>query len=72
MDIVANGEYLASDDAQNYLANGNNEWPVVASVKFKNDALDAMGSFKADTLNVGELAKHQATAQKLLDRAGYK
>jgi iron(III) transport system substrate-binding protein len=25
-------EYLASDQAQNYFANGNNEWPVVASV----------------------------------------
>ena len=24
-------EYLASDQAQNYFANGNNEWPVVAS-----------------------------------------
>jgi len=65
-------EYLASDDAQNYFANGNNEWPVVASVKIKNEALDAMGSFKADALNVGELAKHQATAQKVLDRAGYR
>ena len=65
-------EYLASDDAQRYFADGNNEWPVVASVKIKNEALDAMGSFKADSLNVGELAKHQATAQKVLDRAGYR
>ena len=26
-------EYLASDDAQRYFADGNNEWPVVASVQ---------------------------------------
>ena len=31
-------EYLASDQAQNYFANGNNEWPVVAAVKPDNAA----------------------------------
>ena len=35
-------EYLASPDAQNYFANGNNEWPAVASVKVSNPALQAM------------------------------
>ncbi|MGE4404918.1 extracellular solute-binding protein, partial [Pseudomonas sp.] len=33
-------EYLASDDAQRYFADGNNEWPVVAGLKFANPALD--------------------------------
>ncbi|CAG9165074.1 Iron uptake protein A1 [Cupriavidus laharis] len=65
-------EYLASDDAQRYFADGNNEWPVVPSVKAANPALDAMGTFKADTINVGELGKFQPQAQKLLDRAGFK
>jgi iron(III) transport system substrate-binding protein len=65
-------EYLASDDAQRYFADGNNEWPAVASVKIANPALDAMGSFKADVLDVGMLAKNQSVAQKLLDRAGYR
>jgi iron(III) transport system substrate-binding protein len=65
-------EYLVSDDAQRYFADGNNEWPAVPAVKVANPALDAMGKFKADPLNIGELAKHQATAQKLLDRAGYR
>jgi CDGSH-type Zn-finger protein len=41
-------EYLAGDDAQRYFADGNNEWPAVASVVVKNPALDAMGKFKAD------------------------
>ena len=65
-------EYLASDEAQAYFANGNNEWPVVQSVKIKNEALDAMGKFKADSLKVADLAKNQAAAQKVLDRAGYR
>jgi iron(III) transport system substrate-binding protein len=65
-------EYLASDDAQRYFADGNNEWPVVASVTVSNPALDAMGKFKADTLPIGNLAKNVAAAQKLLDRAGYR
>jgi iron(III) transport system substrate-binding protein len=65
-------EYLASDQAQAYFANGNNEWPVVPSAKTANPALDAMGSFKADELNVGILAKHQAAVQKAYDRAGWR
>ena len=65
-------EYLASDDAQRYFADGNNEWPVVPGVKAGNPALEAMGTFKADAINVGELGKFQPQAQKLLDRAGFK
>jgi len=65
-------EYLASDQAQVYFAVGNNEWPVVPSVKVDNPALKAMGTFKADTLHVGKLAKNQAVAQKIYDRAGWK
>lgn len=65
-------EYLASDQAQGYFANGNNEWPAVASVKLDNPALKAMGSFKPDTLNVGELAKNAAQAQRIFDRAGWR
>lgn len=65
-------EYLASDQAQVYFADGNNEWPVVASVKTSNPALDKLGKFKADSINVGKLAKNQATVQKIYDRAGWK
>ncbi len=65
-------EYLASDEAQRYFADGNNEWPVVADVATGNPALDAMGKFKADTLPIGSLAKNIVAAQKLLDRAGYR
>ena len=65
-------EYLASDDAQRYFADGNNEWPVVASVKVDNPALKRMGSFKADPLPVGNLAMYVVKAQVIFDKAGYR
>jgi iron(III) transport system substrate-binding protein len=65
-------EYLASDEAQGYLANGNNEWPVVKTAAIKNPALEKLGTFKADTLPVSALLKNAAAAQKMMDRAGYK
>ena len=65
-------EYLVSDQAQIYFADGNNEWPVVAGLKVANPGLEAMGAFKADTLHVGRLSKNQPTVQKVFDRAGWK
>jgi iron(III) transport system substrate-binding protein len=65
-------EYLASDEAQNYFANGNNEWPVVASVKPNNQVLSAFGKFRTDTLNLSAIGKNQPTAQKIADRSGFK
>ena len=65
-------EYLASDEAQRYFADGNNEWPVVPGVVTNNPALEALGKFKADPLAIGTLARQVVAAQKLLDRAGYR
>lgn len=65
-------EYLASDAAQGYFAEGNNEWPVVKSAPLNNRALASLGTFKADTLNVSALGKNQPLAQKIFDRVGYK
>lgn len=65
-------EYLASDEAQRYFADGNNEWPAVDSVKVANPALDALGKFKADTIPVKNLAMYQTKAQMIFDRAGFK
>ena len=65
-------EYLASDEAQGYFANGNNEWPVVKGSVAANPTLVAMGSFKPDALPIGELAKTTVAAQKVFDRAGWK
>jgi iron(III) transport system substrate-binding protein len=65
-------EYLTSESAQRYFADGNNEWPVVQGVKVKNPALDALGDFKADELPIGQLANNSALAQKVFDRAGWR
>lgn len=65
-------EYLSGDQAQTYFADGNNEWPAVPSVKVTNPALQQLGTFKSDKLNVGTLAKNAAAAQKLFDRAGWR
>ncbi len=65
-------DYLASDQAQRYFADGNNEWPAVDSVKVANPALDALGKFKADKMPVKNLAMYQTKAQIIFDRVGYK
>ena len=65
-------EYLASDEAQNYFANGNNEWPAVASVRPNNPALATLGKFKTDSLNLSAIGRNQPTAQKIADRSGFK
>lgn len=65
-------EYLASDEAQGYFANGNNEWPVVSGIRLANPALDAMGSFKAETVPIGTIGMNQVKVQQILDRVGYK
>jgi len=65
-------EYLASDDAQRYFANGNNEWPAVPTVKVSNEELAELGQFKADTTSLVTIANQLPAAQKLLDRTGYR
>lgn len=65
-------EYLASDQAQDYFASGNNEWPAVKSAKINNPALDSLGSFKAENVSIAAIGRNQVTAQKILDRTGYK
>jgi iron(III) transport system substrate-binding protein len=65
-------EYLASDEAQRYFADGNNEWPVVASVKVDNPVLNALGDFKRDSVNVAVFGKNQPGSQKIYDRVAWK
>ena len=65
-------EYLASDDAQRYFADGNNEWPAVAGVKVDNPALASLGAFRQDALNVAVLGRNQPGAQKIYDRVAWK
>jgi iron(III) transport system substrate-binding protein len=65
-------EYLASDEAQRYFADGNNEWPVVPSVRVDNPVLAQLGAFKYDPINVAVLGRNQPAAQKLYDRVAWK
>jgi len=65
-------EYLASDEAQRYFAEGNNEWPAVAGLRTANPVLSALGEFKRDALNVAVLGRHQPGAQRIYDRVAWK
>ncbi len=63
-------EYLTGPEAQNYFANGNNEYPVVG--KADNAQLKAMGEFKRDPLPMDIVGKNYAAAAQIFDRAGWK
>ena len=65
-------EYLASDQAQFYFAEGNNEWPAVAGLKTNNPALQSMGTFKSETIPISVVGMNQVKIQQMLDRVGYK
>ncbi len=64
-------EYLASAEAQRYFADGNNEYPVVEGVD-ANSAVESLGTFKSDAINVAAFGENQPEAQKIFDRAGWK
>lgn len=64
-------EYLTSDSAQGYFANGNNEYPVVEGVE-ANSAVEGLGEFTADDLNLAALGENQTRAQEIYNEVGYK
>lgn len=67
-------EYLASPEAQDHFANGNNEWPTAKGVKVSNPALQAMsgGDFKAETIPLAAVGANTVKVQQMLDRVGFK
>ncbi|MDV7400573.1 Fe(3+) ABC transporter substrate-binding protein, partial [Arthrospira platensis SPKY1] len=67
-------EFLSSPFAQDYFANGNNEYPTAKGVKVDNPALKAIGgeNFKQDTIALGVVAKNLTKIQQMLDRVGFK
>lgn len=68
-------EYLAGPEAQNYFANGNNEWPTAKGVEVNNAALKSItggGSFKAETIPLAAVGGNQGKVQQMLDRVGFK
>ena len=65
-------EYLATDEAQRYFADGNNEYPAVSAVKISNPALDTLGTFKQELIPLSAVGQNTPKVQQMLDRAGYK
>jgi iron(III) transport system substrate-binding protein len=64
-------EYLASPEAQRYLADVSLEYPVNPAVK-PHPVLASFGEFKQDMLNAATFAANNAEAAKIMDRAGWK
>jgi iron(III) transport system substrate-binding protein len=64
-------EYLASDRAQAYFADGNNEYPVVVGAA-PNAVLTSLGRFKAETVPIAKVGANTAVVQQMLDRVGFK
>jgi len=67
-------EYLASPQAQNYFANGNNEWPAAKGVTLDNPALKAMTGgkpFKSETIPISAVGANTTKVQQMLDRVGF-
>jgi len=64
-------EYLASDSAQAYFAEGNSEYPVVEGVAAP-EWIETFGAFKEDSLSAETFAQNNADALMIMDRAGWK
>jgi len=63
-------EYLTSESAQRYFADGNNEYPAVTGLS-GNSNLEEMGEFRADTLNAATIGSGQTEAVQIFDRVGW-
>jgi iron(III) transport system substrate-binding protein len=63
-------EYLASEKAQQFLANGNNEYPAAKGVA-PTSAVEKLGTFKADPLAAAAIGKNEARAVELFNAAGW-
>ena len=64
-------EHLASPEAQEIFARGNNEYPVVKGVPV-DSVIKSFGDFKSDETNAAAFGKNNPEALKLMDRAGWK
>jgi len=64
-------EYLVSESAQNFFAEGNNEYPVVEGVPL-SPILASFGEFKSDLTNLEKLGELLPTAVQVMDRSGWK
>ncbi|RED49663.1 Fe(3+) ABC transporter substrate-binding protein [Aestuariispira insulae] len=63
-------EFLTENLAQKMYAEQNYEYPVKPGVEWSG-LLQSWGAFKADSLNLAEVAKNRAAASKLVDKVGF-
>lgn len=63
-------EYLSSDSAQVYFSAGNDEFPAVKGVELA-PSVAKLGEFKADEVNLSDVAENIPTAQKIFDTVGW-
>ncbi len=61
-------EFLSSEAAQKVLANGNNEYPAAKGMA-PTSAVEALGTFKADTLGAADIGRNEAKAALLYNAA---
>lgn len=64
-------EFLVTKESQNWYAQVNHEYPVVAAGEW-SDTLKGWGEFKADSLNLSKLGELNKDASQLMDRAKWK
>lgn len=63
-------EYMTSEKAQQYFANGNNEYPAVIGVP-ATSTVEALGKFTPDTMNAATIGANQTRAVAIYDAAGW-
>jgi iron(III) transport system substrate-binding protein len=63
-------EYLTTPEAQEFFANQNYEFPVVAGVPV-NEVAASLGEFGRDTLNLSVLGENQPEAQTIFNEIGF-
>lgn len=63
-------KFLSSEEAQQWYAEVNGEYPVVEGIA-SSALLQQWGEFKADPLNMAILGENNSEALRLMDRAGW-
>lgn len=64
-------EYLTSESAQTYFSAGNDEYPTVEGAALA-PSVEALGTFKADAVDLSEVAQALPAAQKIFNEVGWK
>lgn len=64
-------EFLVQQSSQTWYAQANSEYPVNPEAQW-SETLKSWGKFKADNISMSVLGENNATAVRLMDRAGWR